>query len=100
VLHNGTDETVIAGYAAQLKLMAAAVRSNNTAWLQFFQTGSIKNNVFNPHPLSRGSININVSSPASEPVVDYRALTNPIDLRIMVELIKPLRKYFAAEGEV
>jgi len=52
------------------------------------------------HPLSRGYVNINISSPDSEPVVDYRALTNPIDLRIDVELFKAVRNYFGREGEI
>lgn len=95
-----TDPTITAGYAAQLKLMAAAARSNNTAWLQFGLRGLTRMNVNNMHPLSRGSVNVNISSPNSAPVVDYRALTNPIDVRIEVALLKSIRNYFASEGEI
>jgi choline dehydrogenase len=47
------------------------------------------------HVLSHGSININPLSPNSEPIVDYRALTNPIDIDIMVENIEFLRRYMS-----
>lgn len=100
LLPNSTDKTVIAGYAAQLKVMVAAVQSNNTAWLQFGLRGLSSMNVNNMHPLSRGSVNINASNPNGDPVVDYRALTNPVDTRIEVLLLKAIRNYFSQQGEI
>jgi choline dehydrogenase len=100
LLPSYAHETVVAGYAAQLKYMAAAARSNNTAWLQFGLRGLTKFNVNNMHPLSRGYVNINISNPNGEPVVNYRALTNPLDLRIEVLLLKSIRNYFAREGDI
>jgi choline dehydrogenase-like flavoprotein len=47
------------------------------------------------HVLSHGTISINSSSPNSEPIVDYRALSNPIDLDIMVAHIEFLRRYMS-----
>lgn len=47
------------------------------------------------HPLSRGTVNINTTDPFNtEPVVDYRALTNPVDLDIMVEMLRFTKRYF------
>jgi choline dehydrogenase len=100
LLPNGTDATVIAGYTAQLKAMAAGARSNNTAWLQFGLRGLSHMNVNYMHPLSRDSVNINVSDPTNNPVVDYRALTKPIDIRIEVLLLKAARNYFSHPGEI
>jgi choline dehydrogenase len=100
LLPNGTDATVIAGYTAQLKAMAAGARSNNTAWLQFGLRSLSHMNVNYMHPLSRGSVDINVSNPTNNPVVDYRALTNPIDIRIEVLLLKAVRNYFSHPGEI
>jgi choline dehydrogenase len=100
LLPNGTDATVIAGYAAQLKAMAVAARSNNTAWLQFGLRGLSKMNVNNMHPLSRGSVNINISDPNGDPVVDYRALTNIVDVHIEVLLLRAIRNYFSQQGEI
>jgi choline dehydrogenase-like flavoprotein len=39
------------------------------------------------------------ASPNSESVVDYRALTNPLDIRIEVLLLKAIQSYFVREGE-
>jgi choline dehydrogenase-like flavoprotein len=47
----------------------------------------------NMHILSHGTVNINVSEPYAEPIVDYRALTNPVDIAVMVENIGFLRRY-------
>ena len=48
------------------------------------------------HVVSHGTINIDPSNPNSEPIVDYRALSNPVDLDIMVENIKFMRKYMSS----
>lgn len=44
--------------------------------------------------LSRGSLYINSTDPFANPVVDYRVLSNPIDMDIFVEMIKTNRKLF------
>ncbi|KAL2074622.1 hypothetical protein VTL71DRAFT_8400 [Oculimacula yallundae] len=93
-----TDPTIIAGYTAQLKLMAAAARSENTAWFQMGLGGNPFGNsdqwVFNIHPLSRGTVNIDPSNPNGEPLVDYRMLSNPIDLQVAIALFKGTRAYY------
>ncbi|KAI0403090.1 hypothetical protein F4802DRAFT_608281 [Xylaria palmicola] len=95
-LPNGTHPTVVAGYKAQMKNMAAAIRSPNTAFYNQVLTGSASSGtIVDLQPLSRGSVNINVTDPfGSEPVVDYRALTNPVDLDIMVEFVRFTRRYY------
>ncbi|KAI3336646.1 GMC oxidoreductase [Xylariaceae sp. AK1471] len=92
----GTDPTVIAGYKAQMTGMASAIRTPNTAfYYQVLTGGASSGTVADLHPLSRGTVNINTSDPFdSEPVVDYRALTNPVDLDIMVEILRFTKKYF------
>ena len=45
------------------------------------------------HIVSHGTINIDPAHPNEEPIVDYRALSNPIDIDVMVENIKFMRKY-------
>ncbi|KAI8949821.1 GMC oxidoreductase [Xylaria longipes] len=96
LLPDGTDPTVIAGYKAQMKNMAAAIRSPNTAFYNHVLTGSASSGtIVDLHPLSRGTVNINVTDPfGSEPVVDYRALTNPVDLDIMVEILRFTKRYY------
>ncbi|KAJ2982226.1 hypothetical protein NUW58_g6492 [Xylaria curta] len=96
LLPNGTDPTVVAGYKAQMKIMAAAIRSPNTAFYHHVLTGSASSGrIADLHPLSRGTVNINITDPfKSEPVVDYRTLTNPVDLDIMVEIVRFTKRYY------
>ncbi|KAI2604940.1 putative GMC oxidoreductase [Hypoxylon fragiforme] len=92
----GTDPTVIAGYSAQMKDMAASIRSSNTAFYNHVLTGAgSSGTLVDLHPLSRGTVNINTTDPFNtEPIVDYRALTNPVDLDIMIEMLRFTKRYF------
>ncbi|GAP91305.2 putative GMC oxidoreductase-like protein [Rosellinia necatrix] len=96
LLPNGTHPTIVAGYKAQMKDMAAAIRSPDTAFYNHVLTGGASSGtIVDLHPLSRGTVNINTADPfGSEPVVDYRALTNPVDLDIMVEILRFTRRYY------
>ncbi|KAK7446786.1 glucose oxidase [Colletotrichum acutatum] len=91
-----THPTVIAGYAAQQSAFAAALRSPGAAFYNFFLRGApTESNFVLLHPLSRGTISLNTSDPFfSEPVVDYRALSNPADLAVQIEFIRFTRRYF------
>ncbi|RYO84339.1 hypothetical protein DL764_009349 [Monosporascus ibericus] len=91
-----TDPTVIAGYEAQMKAFVAAIRSPNTAFYSMPVSGSPvpSSGSVLLHSLSRGSVNVNTTDPYdAEPIVDYRALSNPIDADILVEFIKFTRRY-------
>ncbi|KZL76326.1 glucose oxidase [Colletotrichum tofieldiae] len=92
----GTDATVVAGYAVQQKALAAAMRSKGAAFYNLFIRGApTESNFVLLHPLSRGTIEIDTSDPFfKDPVVDYRALSNPADIDIQVEFIRFTRKYF------
>ena len=90
-----TDSSVVAGYTAQLKAFAAAMRANNTAFYNLGLTGGPSNGIIvDLHPLSRGSVNIDPANPDGEPIVDYRALTNPIDIDVMTEIMRYTRRYY------
>ncbi|KAF4776131.1 glucose oxidase [Colletotrichum scovillei] len=91
-----THPTVIAGYAAQQTRLAAALRSPGAAFYNFFLRGSpTESNFVLLHPLSRGTISLNTSDPFfAEPIVDYRALSNPTDLAVQIEFIRFTRRYF------
>jgi choline dehydrogenase len=76
--------------------MAAAIRSRNTAFYSMTISGS---SVPDPagvllHPLSRGTVNINTTHPYNtEPIVDYRTLSNPLDIDLITEMIRFKRRY-------
>ncbi|KAK8040945.1 oxidoreductase [Apiospora phragmitis] len=91
-----TDPTVIAGYKAQMNALATSIRSTNTAFYSLTLYGSnvpAGSTVF-LHPLSRGSVRLNPSTPStSEPIVDYRTLSNPLDIEILAEFVRFTRAY-------
>ncbi|KAK2045759.1 alcohol oxidase [Colletotrichum somersetense] len=89
------DATVVAGFEAQMKMLAAQMRSKDTAFTRFQliadqgAQGPVAMQSF-----SRGTININTTDPLNtEPVIDYRSLTNPLEADFFVESIKFLRRY-------
>ncbi|KAK4032102.1 hypothetical protein C8A01DRAFT_51032 [Parachaetomium inaequale] len=90
-----TDPTVAAGYRAQMLSYAAALNNNGTAFYNLVLTGGNTNGILvDLHPLSRGTVNIDPTNPyTTEPLVDYRALSNPLDAVIMADLIRFTRRY-------
>ena len=47
------------------------------------------------HPLSRGTVNLDLLDPQGrEPIVDYRALSNPMDTSLMVDMLRFTRRYY------
>ncbi|KAJ0285023.1 hypothetical protein COL940_003715 [Colletotrichum noveboracense] len=88
-----THPTVVAGYAAFQKLHAKLLRSKNTNMMWLPLMGGAGGIVMSMHVVSHGTINIDPADPEAEPVVDYRALSNPTDLDVMVEEIEFMRRY-------
>jgi len=88
-----TDPTVVAGYAEFQKLHAKMLRSADSTFMWFPLTSHPLVIPINQHVVSIGSINIDPANPAGEPIVDYRALSNPVDLDIFVEFIQFYRRY-------
>ena len=95
-LPEGADVTVAAGYAAQMKSYAEALRSNHTAFYNLVFTAGPSNGILvDLHPLSRGTINVDPKNPeGNEPIVDYRALSNPLDAVIMADILRYTRKFY------
>lgn len=95
-LPRDTDKAVIAGYQAQKKALANAMRSRESAAYNLFLRGGYEEgSVVYLHPASRGTVHINRADPFfSPPEVDYRALSNPIDIDVLVEFTHFTRRYF------
>ncbi|PGH14019.1 hypothetical protein AJ79_03288 [Helicocarpus griseus UAMH5409] len=88
-----THPSVLAGYEAFQSLHADFLRSKNVNMLWIVVGGLNGAVVMNMHIVSHGTVNINTTDIEAEPVVDYRALSNPIDLELMVENILFYRRY-------
>ncbi|VBB78527.1 Putative GMC oxidoreductase [Podospora comata] len=92
--------TIIAGYAQQQRLYAAGMLDKNFA---FSATGVGALPVAAPqlmHGLSRGTVTLNLSFPLSEPIVDYRFASNPLDLDIVAENIKFYRRFYTGPDSI
>ncbi|XMA10912.1 hypothetical protein WAI453_003703 [Rhynchosporium graminicola] len=95
-LPKNTHPDVLAGYDAQKKTFTRILRWKNVSMLwQILQTSPSASAIFQ-HPVSRGTVNIDPLNLTSEPIVDYRALSNPWDLDIMVELVHFIRRFFTS----
>ncbi|KAF3347145.1 hypothetical protein VD0002_g7006 [Verticillium dahliae] len=82
----------IAGYRKQQEIYARLMRSTNVVFLEMMMFGP-GGSVQNLHPHSRGTILINPSNPEGDMIIDYRAATNDVDLEVMIETIKFMRRY-------
>jgi choline dehydrogenase len=91
-----THPTVIAGYKAQKVILANTFRSKGSATYNIqFGGGRIEGASVNLRPTSRGTVSVDPRDPIFlDPIVDYRALSNPTDLAVMIEFMRFTRRYF------
>lgn len=87
-----SDRTIIDGYKTQRELLIAYIESNRVAVQESTFGGGPGLGVALQKPFSRGTILINSTDPFANPVVDYRVMSNPVDLDIFVEMVKTNRK--------
>lgn len=91
-----THPSIIAGYAAQKTLLHASFLSNTSALLEHLFQGSPRGTAILLKPLSRGTITLNPRAPLADPVVDYRLLSNPLDLQLHIRMQQFLRAHFTS----
>ncbi|KAK7978435.1 hypothetical protein PG988_005925 [Apiospora saccharicola] len=92
----GSDPTVAAGYAAQMKGLATVMKSPRTVFARYRvdPTTGASEPILN-QPFSRGHVRVdaNAADPfGADPVVDYRSLANPVERAVLVELVKFYRR--------
>jgi choline dehydrogenase-like flavoprotein len=89
-LPNNTHATVLAGYKAQHELLTQDLSSRVAVTQEFlFNDGAIVPCL--QSAFSRGSVTINSTSPFAPPVIDSRYLSNPLDIKLLVEGFKYTR---------
>ena len=86
---------VVAGYAAQKAILHNSFLSNTSAILEHLFQGSPRGTAILLKPFSRGTIRLNATDPLGDPVVGYRLLSNPVDLKLHVRMQQYLRNHFA-----
>lgn len=97
-LASDTDPTVIHGYKVQRNLLLDLYATTKTP---VQETGFSSGNEIPltlSKPLSRGSVTINSTNPLAPPMINWGALTNPVDLEIMVAAVRRHRKLMATDA--
>ena len=84
----GSDPSVVLGYATQrAKLLAQYAGLNSPVGTISWNTGP-ETTMYMVKPLSRGNVNIATTNVLDSPLIDYRALSDPVDLEVLLELYK------------
>ncbi|KZL78544.1 choline dehydrogenase [Colletotrichum tofieldiae] len=92
-----TDKTVVAGYEKQLEQLLKMHKGSTTAGMELLYVDggrSVVNILM--HPISRGTVNIQSSSPFLPPVINPRYFSHPYDGQVLVESLRFNRKLLAA----
>jgi choline dehydrogenase-like flavoprotein len=85
-LYTQHDE-LVAGYKAQLGLIASMLRADDVAVYEYTFGGTAELGFHPQKPLSRGTIRIASTNPhpaEAAPRVDFRSLTHPLDLAVSI----------------
>ncbi|KAF2195874.1 GMC oxidoreductase [Zopfia rhizophila CBS 207.26] len=85
--------SIIAGFAAQKKVLARLFAAQDSAAYETPISGVCSRSLVILKPLSRGSININITNPTGDPVLDLRTFSNPLDIEQAVSFIRYTRRY-------
>ncbi|KAB5582856.1 hypothetical protein GE09DRAFT_1211476 [Coniochaeta sp. 2T2.1] len=87
-----SDPAMVAGYQHQLSVLAALLSNPRVPSLETpFSTGTSFTDIL-LHPLSRGTVRLNLSDPLGLPVADYRTASNPVDMDLHVAHVRYLRR--------
>jgi choline dehydrogenase len=90
----GSTKEQEAGYAAQLRVLAAEFTDWRSPVLESIVAGGgPAGSGYLLKPLSRGTVHINASDPEGEPVINYGTLSNPLDVTILSSFVGFLRAY-------
>ncbi|OCL01860.1 GMC oxidoreductase [Glonium stellatum] len=85
---------LLQGFKAQRKILAERFTSNSSVIAQFPVPGN--GFAFTPlqKPLSRGTITLNPTNPQGLPIIQFNTLMNPIDVDIIVAMVKHNRAFW------
>lgn len=92
-LREGSDLSVIEGYAKQKEVLAKYLGSDHMAAAEIVFGGGLM--FSQQHPLSRGYVELKSKNPWEYPAIDFRYATNPLDLDWKIEAFKFGRRVIA-----
>lgn len=97
-LTDSPDQTIIAGYSAQLSLLSAALQDSNRAVFELINANDGDLTVATMRPLSRGTLQLTSSQPFTPPLIDPRYGSNPIDIQVIQAAIAFNERLIATES--
>lgn len=92
------EGTLLAGYLAQRTILAERFTSSKSAVMEVPFQGAPGGSFVLQKPLSRGSLNLDPANPYGEPIVDFQTFQNPIDITILIESFRFVRKWLAQDS--
>lgn len=107
-LPENSDPAVVAGYVEHKKTLARQFQSDKSTVLEMPFSGGSSFSLVLLKCLSRGTIHISPDDDGIEPngrgdvepSIDYRSFSNPLDLDLVVELIKGARQFMSTDAMV
>lgn len=87
-----SSEPMVAGYKAQLSALANLLANPQAPSVESPWASGSGATPFLLHPLSRGTVRLNAADPLAQPVLDYRAGSNPVDFDLQLAHVRFLRR--------
>ncbi|KAA8893946.1 alcohol oxidase [Sphaerosporella brunnea] len=97
-LDQGVPPEVIKGFEKQKTILLETFGTMHAGVDEFIVSFNVAPLVALQKPLSRGYIEIASTNPFDDPIVEYRALSNPLDVHIMVAALEYGRAFMASPG--
>ncbi len=81
----GLDQTIIAGYEAQKRILVELISRNDVGAYEILNDNIGLLAIAAMHTFSRGSVHIQSTNAFDQPAIDPRYCSNPLDCQILVE---------------
>jgi len=95
-LEDRSSASLLLGYRAQLVAIADLLDNPSAPSLETaFATGTAPNAI-NLHPLSRGTVRLDPANHLAQPILDYRAASNPVDFDMYMAHVRYLRRMISS----
>jgi len=86
------EPAMVAGYKQQLSVLADFYSNPEAPSIEVPWATGTAARLFLLHPLSRGTVRLNLTHPLEQPILDYRTSSNPVDFDIHVAHVRFLRR--------
>jgi choline dehydrogenase len=86
------DPSLIAGYIRQLSALANLYGNPKAPSIEVPWSTGTSFRAIMLHPLSRGTVRLNLTDNLAQPILDYRTASNPIDFDVHLAHLKYLRR--------